>query len=94
MNFNEFKLNSPSTINYEFKPGKLGDILYIKKDGLEYPERNAWGYCDGEKTYVYSADKFFELFRTDNTFYFKGMKSLTKKVNDMIGNASILNYDD
>lgn len=90
-NFEEFKMNSPSTDDYEFREGKLGDILYVKKDGKEYPERNAWGFCDGKNIYIYSADKFSQLLREGNTFTFRGMKSITRKVSHNLLKSSVLN---
>lgn len=90
-NFEEFKNNAPSTDSYEFKEGKLSDILYVKKDGKEYPERNAWGFCDGKNIYIYSADKFSQLVREGNTFTFRGMKSITRKVSHNLLKSSALN---
>lgn len=89
--FNEFKTNNPSITDYEFKKGQLGDILYVKKDGLEYPERTAWGFCDGKNIYINSGDKFSQLIRVGNTFDFKGIKSITKLVTRNILKTSLLN---
>lgn len=89
--FNEFKTNNPSITEYEFKKGQLGDLLYVKKDGLEYPERTAWGFCDGKNIYINSGDKYSQLIRVGNTFDFKGIKSITKLVTRNILKTSLLN---
>ena len=92
--FDEFKGNAPSLTDYEFKAGKLGDVLYVKKDSSEYPDRTAWGFCDGKNIYINSADKFSQLIQSGNTFYFKGIKSITKTLRVELMYASVLNLLD
>jgi hypothetical protein len=79
INFEEFKMNAPSLKEYEFRKGKFGDILYVKKKGTEYPERNAWGFCDGKDCFINSTDKYSKLIKEQSSFYFAGIKGLTIK---------------
>lgn len=75
--FEDFKMNRVYFPDFEFRKGKLGDIIYVKENGAEYPLRNIWGFCDGENFYINSCDKYSRLIRSGNTFYFQGIKSLT-----------------
>ena len=77
--FEEFKMNAPSVTDYEFKKGKFGDMLYVKEGDNEFPERTAWGFCDGKSVFISSTDIFSELIRDGSTFYFRGIKQVTKK---------------
>ena len=77
--FNEFKMNAPSLADYEFRRGKMGDILYVKENGSESPVRNVWGYCDGENFFINSGDKYSQLISTGYSFYFQGIKAITRK---------------
>ena len=56
-NFEEFKMNSPSVSEYELRKGEMGDIIYIKENNVEYPERNVWGFCDGTSLFINSGNK-------------------------------------
>jgi len=78
-NFQEFISNSPSIADFEYKKAKKGDAIYIKDASGEYLYRNAWGFSDGKDLYINSADKYFQLIREGNAFYFNGMKSITRK---------------
>ena len=78
--FEEFKLNAPSVNEFEYKKGKFGDMLYVKEGDKEFPDRSAWGFCDGKNLFINSSDIFSELIRDGNTFYFRGIKSITKRV--------------
>jgi hypothetical protein len=75
----EFKNNSPSLKEYEFHKGPLGDILYVKEGIDEYPVRNNYGYCDGTDIFINSGDKYSILIRQGRTFYFYGIKDVTRK---------------
>lgn len=78
-NFEEFKMNAPSLTEYELRRGKFGDILYVKEKGIEYPERNAWGFCNGTDLFINSTDKYSKLIKQQHSFYFAGIKGITKK---------------
>lgn len=78
-NFEEFKMNAPSYPDYELREGKEGDLLFIKENGVEYPERLAWGFCDGKNLFVNSSDKYSRLIKRQNTFYFAGIKGISTK---------------
>jgi len=90
--FEEFKKNDPSILAFEYKKGKFGDMLYVKKDGNEYPDRTAWGFCDGKNLFINSGDKFSELIRDCNTFYFQGIKSVAKEAKHIFMKSSGFNY--
>ena len=90
--FEEFKSNAPSIQEYELRSGTLGDILYIKEGGSEYPTRNAWGFCDGKDLFINSGDKYSKLVRRENTFYFFGIKGMTQKTKHDFWKSSALNY--
>ncbi len=83
--FNEFKMNAPSLTDYEFRKGKMGDILYIKENGIEYPARKVWGFCDGENFFINSGDKYSKLVRSEYSFYFEGIKSITRRSSSDLG---------
>ena len=90
-NFEEFKSNNPSITDIEYKKGKMGDMLYVKKDGLEYPDRTVWGFSDGKSLFINSCDKFSELIPEGNTYYFKGIKGVTRKTQHKVLEVSGLN---
>lgn len=90
--FDEFKLNNPSILDIEYKKGKMGDMLYVRKDGLEYPDRTVWGFSDGKSIFINSCDKFSELIPEGFTFYFKGIKGITKKTHHKVMQSSTLNF--
>lgn len=78
-NLDEFRNNAPSIKDYEFRKGQLGDILYVKEGDDEYPLRNNYGYCDGANIFINSGDKYSKLVRQGRTFYFYGIKDVTRK---------------
>ncbi len=78
-NFDEFKMNTPSLVDFDFMKGELGDILNIKEDNKIYVARDVWGFCDGKNLYINSSDKYSKLVRTGYSFYFIGMKALRKR---------------
>jgi len=90
-NFEEFKMNSPSIAEYELREGKMGDVLYVKENAKEYPERNAWGYCNGTDLFINSADKYSKLIKRQNTFYFAGIKGIARKSKHDFFYTSFLN---
>jgi len=89
--FEEFKTNSPSITEYELRKGQMGDILYVKENNTEYPERKAWGFCDGNDIYINSGDKYSKLIKFQNTFYFEGIKGRVKHVSHDIPYTSLFN---
>jgi hypothetical protein len=89
--FEEFKNNNPSIKNFQFKKGNAGDILYVTENGQEYPERNAWGFCDGKNFFINSADKYAQLINEGQTFYFKGIKSVTRSAMHRTMKTSMFN---
>ena len=89
--FEEFKMNAPSVTEYQFRKGKFGDMLYVKEGDNEFPDRTAWGFCDGKNFFINSSDIFSELIRDGNTFYFSGVKSITKKAIHNLMKTSMLN---
>lgn len=89
--FEEFKNNNPSINEYQFKKGEIGDFLYVKENGVEHPDRTVWGFCDGKNIYINSADKFSLLVREGNTFYFNGIKSISKKAVHRMMYTSVFN---
>ena len=72
-------MNAPSLTEYELRRGKFGDILYVKEKGIEYPERNEWGFCNGTDLFINSTDKYSKLIKQQHSFYFAGIKGITKK---------------
>jgi len=90
--FEEFKNNSPSITGFELRTGKMGDIMYVKTADAEYPARDLWGYCDGTDIFINSGDKYSKLVRQRNTFYFYGIKEITRKSKHIFMKSSALNY--
>ena len=84
-------MNAPSVAEFEYRKGKMGDVLYVKEGGNEFPDRTAWGFCDGKNIFINSSDIFSELIRDGNTFYFNGVKSITKKAIHNLMKTSLLN---
>ena len=76
---------------YELKRGEMGDMLFIKEDGKEYPFRKAWGFCDGSDLYINSGDKYSKLIKRQNTFYFTGIKGLARQTNVDLLSSSFFN---
>lgn len=78
-NFNEFKNNTPFYTEFKIEKNKLADILTVKgSDGKEFVERNAWGYCDGTKSFIQNDNNYFELSRVDSCFFVKITKNKIK----------------
>ncbi len=92
MTYKQFLNNTPSTEHFEVKKDKYTDALYtINSTGAYQLERNLWGYCDGQNMYVKSGEKYFQLYRVNNTFYIYGSKNIEKYVEIDPGTASLLN---
>jgi hypothetical protein len=89
-NFESFKNNSPTDINFEINQEKLADILYIKDSvtAQMYPVRNVWGYSDGKQAFIKSADNYFPIYKINNSFYCNGAKSIDRKAASRAENAA------
>ena len=90
--FEDFKKNTISPIDFELREGRMGDILYVKENGNEYPLRNAWGFCDGEADYINSGNKYSQLVRSGYNFYFSGIKAISRKTEHVFTESSLFNY--
>jgi len=90
--FEDFKLNAISVNDYEFKKGQMGDIIFIKENGNEFPMRSIWGFCDGKDLYINSGDKYSKLIQSGYNFYFSGTKGLQRNSEHIFLRSSALNY--
>lgn len=69
--FAEFLNNQPSVTEYEFVKDKVATILYTKdQSGQMLPERQAFGFCDGNVIWINANNTFRPLIRRGNTFEF------------------------
>jgi len=92
LTYEQFLNDTPTPVNFEVERDKLSDALFVKNSKGNYElVRNLWGYCDGENRYIKSGEKYFQLCRYNNTFYFYGAKYIQKFVSEDIGTASVLN---
>jgi hypothetical protein len=89
--FDEFKMNAPSLKDYELRKSELGDLLYVKENNAEYPERNAWGYCDGINIFINSGDKYSTVIKNQDAFYFEGIKGIIRKTKHDVPYTSLFN---
>jgi hypothetical protein len=90
VSFEEFKNNSPSIKNFEWRKHKKGDMLFVKdENGTEFPVRKIWGFSDGKNIYIKSADVYFGLLPYENNFYAMAAKYFSKK--NQITVSQILN---
>ncbi len=88
--FDEFKMNAPSILNYEIEEAKLTKTIFLNDGKGAYPVRNLWGYCDGSRLYINSADNYFELVKNGNTFISNAARSLSRKRSIKAGNVIML----
>lgn len=71
-NFSEFKNNTPYHSDFVVEENAIADILRISdNNGLEFVERNAWGYCDGKNLYIKNENNFSKLVLFDKCFFLK-----------------------
>lgn len=92
MTYEQFLNNAPDDADFEIERDKLTDALFvINSSGTYELIRNVWGYCDGQNMYIKSGEKYFQLCRVNNTFYFYGAKNIKKSVRSDPGTASLLN---
>ena len=72
-NFEEFRTNAPSIINYEIRMEKKNRTLYVKDAaGGSYYSHDAWGYCDGNDIYIMRDGVLLPVWKEGNSFYFLG----------------------
>lgn len=92
LTYEQFLNDTPTPADFEVERDKLSDAMFVKNSKGNYElVRNLWGYCDGENRYIKSGEKYFQLCRYNNTFYFYGAKYIQKFVSEDIGTASVLN---
>ncbi len=86
MNYEQFLNNTPSAADFEVEKDKLTDGLFvINSKGAYELVRNIWGYCDGQNMFIKSAEKYFQLCKVNNTFYFNGAKHIKKTIHSDFG---------
>ena len=75
--FEEFKNNTPSTIDCEIKREKGNNFLYLKEtDGHQYYTHSVWGYCDGKAVYIMNNGTLEPAWREGKAWYFFGQVRL------------------
>lgn len=79
-NFDDFKKNSPSYINFEIRKTNLIDEIFIMEGENAIPTRNIWGYCDGKDLFLKLGTNLFQLYRQGNSFVLLGNDKLTHQV--------------
>ena len=90
-NFEDFVNCKPFIEEFEFKTGELGDMVYVNENGEKNAIRDVWGYSDGTSFYINSGGIYSKLIRTGNTFYFAGVKSISRKVSHYMPQTSLFN---
>ncbi len=79
MNFDEFKKNSPSYLNFEIRKTNLADDIYLFDGENTIPSRNAWGYCDGKDSFIKLGGNLFQLYRQGNSYLLMGNDNLSHR---------------
>lgn len=78
MSFMDFCNNKPLDKEFTIDRGNKVDFLYIKNEkNEEVLTEDIWGYSDGTNIFIYSANNFFKLYRTGNTFKLFGAKDFS-----------------
>jgi hypothetical protein len=70
-NFEEFRNNTPSIMDYEIRkdPDNMM-VLYVKgPDGKSVYTHEAWGYCDGKNIFVMKDGVLHPTWKEGNAFY-------------------------
>ena len=81
-NFEDFKNNTPLSLEYSLDKNKTGDFLYVKNEqGEDILYMDLWGYSDGKDMFIFSSSNFFKLHRSNNGFKIYGAKDFTSKRN-------------
>lgn len=78
--FKEFTNNSPSIPDYRIEKNERSSKLIVEKDGQEFPVKNIWGFCDGERIFIQCNNNFFQLARIENSFFSMAAKSYSDKL--------------
>ncbi len=79
LSFDDFKNNKISIDQFIVENDSKGDFLYIKDEkGNETLFTDLWGYFDRNDFFIYSANNFFELYRSGHSFIMYGAKDYIK----------------
>jgi hypothetical protein len=80
MNFEEFRNNAPSVLDFEIKnENKDQQLLYIKDaSGVPYYSRTAWGYCDGKSIFIMQDGFLCPAWKEGSAFYFYAVSEQTQ----------------
>jgi hypothetical protein len=80
LNFVQFKNNQPAYTDFETDLAELTDVIFVKgKNVKDSAITDAWGFCDGENTFIRIAMNYFPIFRCGNTFDLYGFNKITEK---------------
>jgi hypothetical protein len=71
LSFEEFKMNTPSITNVEFKADFLG-LYYVKSDSI-FNSNKTFAYSDGTRTWINTKQGFYPLVKTEGGFEFYGL---------------------
>jgi len=75
LKFEQFKNNTPAFTDFELKLGAASDQIYVKgKNGNDSLITNAWGYCEGERSFCRIGYNYFPLFKCGKNFDLYGPK--------------------
>jgi len=78
LRFEDFKQNKITPLDFTVDKKGKGDFLYVKNaKGEEQLLTELWGYSDGNDCFMYTANNYFKLHRTGNTFKLYGAKDYT-----------------
>ncbi len=69
-NFEEFRNNTPSIMDFEIKMDNRERLLYIHEDGKTIYSHSAWGYCDGTSIYIMRDGILCPAWKEGKAFYF------------------------
>ncbi len=76
----EFRNNEPSITSFELKKSKKEpERLFVTEQGSSYPLDVFFAYSDGNNLFLNKANRYFSLFRENNTFFFIGYNTVVEK---------------
>lgn len=80
-NFEEFRNNKPSVLNYEVKQdgNSFMTLHLIDEQGKSYYSRKMWGFCDGQQVYVMMDGNLFPAILQNQAWYVYGSKEYKVK---------------
>jgi hypothetical protein len=79
LNFVQFKNNQPAYTDFETDLAERTDVIFVKgKNVKDSAITDAWGFCDGENTFIRIAMNYFPIFRCGNTFDLYGFDKITE----------------